>query len=326
MISAIKDWLWTKSFHLLAKVDEPFYGPLNRFANFLTRIRHPERVRHLGDLHPDKTFYVIRDLPAFIGLGGWYDRVLGYLERAGRKGWVPVLDPPPSAQEDSGNWYTFFNAPSSYPIAEVLQSRNVVFATVQGMIYKRYNPKSVARRHRIGKRIGLSEASRRFIEERLPQTLDGIPSPAVGVMFRGTDYRAQGAYCPTGHAKVPAVGVFCDAVAEDLKRWGVPVGEGEHLFVVTEEQEALDSIRQRFPKCRFVEKERYANFKPGRWLAYLRLPNTTPKDNNFLYLLDIHALSRCDYLIGGINGCVLMALNLNGNRYRGVHILKTGVN
>jgi len=63
-----------------------------------------------------------------------------------------------------------------------------------------------------------------------------------------------------------------------------------------------------------------------KWLAYQRLPHTTPKENNFLYLLDIYALSKCQYLIGGVNGCVLMALNLNGNRYRDVDILNTGVN
>ena len=45
-----------------------------------------------------------------------------------------------------------------------------------------------------------------------------------------------------------------------------------------------------------------------------------------MYLLEIHALARCGYLIGGVNVGVLMALNLNGNRYKGVHVLDTGVN
>ena len=49
------------------------------------------------------------------------------------------------------------------------------------------------------------------------------------------------------------------------------------------------------------------------------------KENNFLYLLDIVSLSKCDYLIGGLVGAVLMALNLKGNNYKDVHILKTGV-
>ena len=43
-------------------------------------------------------------------------------------------------------------------------------------------------------------------------------------------------------------------------------------------------------------------------------------------MLEMYVLAKCDYLIGGVNGGVLMALNLNGNRYKGVHVLNTGVN
>lgn len=98
------------------------------------------------------------------------------------------------------------------------------------------------------------------------------------------------------------------------------------VFVVTEEQEALDGIKKRFPKCRYVEKERFSNFSEGKYLCYRRLPTLTPKMNNFMYMLEIYAMSRCDYLIGGVNGGVLMALNLNGNQYKGVHVMNTGVN
>lgn len=322
----IKSWFIGKAFHLLAKVDEPFYGPVNRLVNFLVRIRNPERVRHLGELHPDKTFYVIRDFSESVGLAGWYDRALGYLDRADRKGWIPVVEAQPPAQSDDGDWYVFFKGPSIYPLDEVLHSRNVVFATMQGMIYKRYNPKNVARRHLLARKIPVSDEVRKFLDERLEPLFEGMPRPIVAVRYRGTDYRAGEDYCPIGHAKVPREDLFCDAVEMDLGRWGVPVGAGEHVFVVTEEQESLDKIRKRFPKCRFVEKERYAGFKPGKYLVYCRLPTLTPKMNNFMYLLEIFAMARCDYLIGGINGGVLMALNLNGNRYRGVDIIKTGVN
>ena len=124
----------------------------------------------------------------------------------------------------------------------------------------------------------------------------------------------------------PDVDWFCDTVERDMRKWGVDVGDGSHIFVVTEEQEALDRIKQRFPKCRYVEKERFSNFKKGKYLCSLRLPTMTPKMNNFMYMLEIYALAKCDYLIGGVNGGVLMALNLNGNRYKGVHVFNTGVN
>lgn len=87
----------------------------------------------------------------------------------------------------------------------------------------------------------------------------------------------------------------------------------------------MDAIRAQFPAARFVEKERFANFRHGVGLSRQRLPHTSPFDNNRLYLLDLHILSRCDYLIGTVNAGLMTALNWNGNAYTGVHVLKTGV-
>lgn len=319
-------WLWTKSFHFLATVKEPWYSWINAFANLILRLKRPEHVAHLGSDHPGKTFYVIRDLLPSVGVAGWYDRVLGYMLRADRKGWIPVVDPPPPAQADDGDWYAFFKSPSPYLPADIEHAANVVVATPQGMIHKRYSRKNVARRHPFCARVPLSEEAQRFVDSRLDPLFRDAPQDMVAIRFRGTDYRSKGDCCPTGHVKVPDVDFFCDRVVADLQEWGILVGDGEHLFLVTEEQEAFEQIRKRFPKCRFVEKERYANFNFKSYLAYQRLPTLTPKENNFMYLLEICCLARCDYLIGGLNGGVLMALNLSGNRYKGVDVIETGVN
>jgi hypothetical protein len=119
---------------------------------------------------------------------------------------------------------------------------------------------------------------------------------------------------------------FCDEVLSSLKRWGVPENGGANLFVVTEEQEALEIIKKRFPKCNYAVKERFSNFDITKGNLFRQsLKTVDSKTNNLLYLTDIEALSDCDYLIGGMVGAVLMALNLNGGRYSGVNILKTGV-
>ena len=125
---------------------------------------------------------------------------------------------------------------------------------------------------------------------------------------------------------MPSVGDWCDAVEAEMARWGIDASRGGNMFVVTEEQEALDAIRARFPAARFVEKERFANFRHGVSLPLQRLPGTPPFENNRLYLLDLAVLSRCDYLIGAMNSGMMMALNMNGNAYKGVRILDTGVN
>ena len=316
-----KSWFNTKLFHFLGTVQEPWYTWFNALANAWILFRNPEKVTHPGPLHPDKTFYVIRNLLPSVGIAGWYDAVIGYMLRAKKKGWIPVVDPPPPAQVDDGDWYAFFKSVSPYSIDEALRSRNVVFAVTQGMIHKRYNIKNITVRHKIAKEIHLSDELRKFVDDRLGTLFDGCDAPIVAIRYRGTDYRFA-----IGHAKAPDVEWFCDTVESDMRKWGVNIVEGERIFVVTEEQEALDAIRRRFPKCRYVEKERFSDTKERKYLCYRRLPTLTPKMNNFLYMLEIHALARCDYLIGGVNGGVLMALNLNGNRYKGVHVLNTGVN
>lgn len=326
MRDRIRGWVLGRTLHYLAMVDEPWYTWVNALANFYILMRNPERVTHPGNLHPDKTFYVIRDLSPDVGVAGWYDRVLGYILHAERKGWIPIVDPSPPAQPDDGDWYAFFKAPTDIPLVEALQGRNVVISTVQGMIHKRFSRKNVARRHVICQRVPLSDDAQTYVDSHLQNLFAATPSPIVAIRFRGTDYRSHGDYCPIGHAKVPDVDVFCDRVIADMEEWGIPVGKGEHIFLVTEEQEAFESILRRFPRCRYVAKERYANFNFKSYLTRQRLPTLTPKENNMMYLLEIYAMARCDYLIGGVNGGVLMALNLNGNRYKGVDIVKTGVN
>ena len=109
--------------HFLGTVQEPWYTWINALANAWILFRNPEKVVHLGTLHPDKTFYVIRDIQWHVGLAGWYDGVLGYIARAVKKGWIPVVDAPPAVLKDGGCWTDFFKGPSDYTMDEVLRSK-----------------------------------------------------------------------------------------------------------------------------------------------------------------------------------------------------------
>ncbi len=175
--------------HFLGTVPEPFYSWLNSTANAWIRFRHPERIVHPGTLHPDKTFYVIRDLPYHVGLAGWYDRVLGYMIRARKKGWIPIVDhrPDPKAGDPKtgrGNWYSYFTGVSEYNPDDINGFANVVFAVMQGVIHKRYNRAEIARRSQMCGLAKLNDRASSFVESRykemFPQGSDGY----VGVYFR----------------------------------------------------------------------------------------------------------------------------------------------
>ena len=328
----LKAWCNNKLFHCLGMVQEPWYTLINKLANAWILLRNPEKVTHPGTLYSDKTFYVIRDLPSGVGLAGWYDRVVGYMLRAKKKGWIPIVVPPKNSmlgdeREGRGNWYSYFSVISPYNQLDVGKFANTVEAVVHGVIHKRYNRSVIRARHDISKNICLNLEANKFVESHLCEIFGQIIGrPLVGVYFRGTDYRNVGKWKPIGHAAVPRYEVFCEKVENALRRWGVPIDEGRNLFVVTEEQEALDYLVSRYPLMSYVKKPRFVNFNFGTALPYQTPGNLSFRENNLLYLVDIYALARCDYLIGGVNGGVLMALNLNGNRYRGVQIMNTGVN
>ena len=223
-VNKIKKWFEDRFWHFLGTVQEPFYSWLNAMANAVVLFRNPERKICCGTLNPDKTFYVIGNFSKGVGIAGWHDKVLGCLLWAKNKGYIPVVAPSP-AREGDGDWFAFFKQVSPYALEEVLKSKNVVHAIERGMIHKRYNKRNIRRRHEMSKSVSLSDEAKRFIDERMSGLFDGMPSPVVAVRYRGTDYRTA-----IGHAKVPDVQDFCDEVEKDLRKWGVPAGDGERIL------------------------------------------------------------------------------------------------
>lgn len=321
---------------LLARIGEPAYSWLKAVFNRLAFLRNPEKISHPcvnGGLHPEKTIYVIDDLSPFVGLATWYDNVLGGMERAVRMGWIPVVVCGDSSGNESGNsddrgdWYTYFRAVSEVAPEDLPRCRNVVRPTSHIRVHKRYNPQEIAMRHRLAEKAAFNESTLKFIKPRFDVLFGTVaPEDCVGIYFRGTDYRKKNSYCPAGHPAVLEYEEFFDRIIRVLKRWNVPGDQGDRLFFVSDEQEAVESFVNRFPKGRYVVKPRFSAkcFLPN---TPIRVPEgTTFRENNLMYLLDLYALSRCGWLIGPMNGGLMMALNMNGNRYKGVHVLNTGVN
>ena len=303
----LRSWFNAKLFHFLGTIQEPWYTWINDLANAWILFRNPEKVTHPGTLHPDKTFYVIRDLPHYVGLAGWHNRVLGYMLRAERKGCIPVVEhlPDPKTgdpESGRGNWYSYFTAVSRYDPKDTHTFSNVVHVVNMVAIHKRYNRNKIALRHEISQHARLNEQSSSVIYPRYRILFPDGAARYVGIYFRGTDYRVKGAWKPVGHAAVPEYGAFAEEAETAMRKCGLDIGYGERL------------------------KPRFSQFKFGVNLPSQIPPDSTQRKNNLLYLLDIYTLSCCDYLIGGVNGGVLMALNLNGNRYKGVHVFNTGVN
>lgn len=319
-------------YFLLGKVKEPFYSFLMYIFNRLKLFKEPERIKKYGDLNPDVTFYVISNLPG--GLASQYDAALGYIDRAIKKGYIPVIDLQNSINDclkdaerkESNPWDYFFEQPiigqlqRKYTLEEVYNSRRVIHCSSLHTIYKRVNKKNIHRRFLLSQYIKITEPQHSSIRKMYEELFEDISSDVVGVYYRGTDYKTVGDWRPVGHAKVPQIEMFCDALEKDMRKWN-----SDAVFFMTEEQEALEYFLKRFPKAKYIIKERFSNFSYGRTIAEQVPKSTSRFQNNLLYLADIYILSKCQYLVGTVNSGLLMAMNWNNNEYKDYDILSYGI-
>lgn len=318
--------------HFLSTIQEPWYSLIVKMVNVFRILRVPEIKRSYGNENPDKTFYIIRNLPG----GGWagqYDSVLGFLERAYKKGYYPVIDfnieQPDNLHDDeqiiNNSWEYYFFQPLSkdgkrYSLDEVYQSKNVIISTPQSTIYTRYNKKELKKRFEISKKIPFNDFTLSYFLEQKEKFL-GEKKDVVGAYYRGTDYKVTENWTPAGHPIVPNVEVWADNLERKMKEWGV-----NNLYIVTEEQEALEYIIKRFPNAHYVEKKRFSNFKYGESISKQNIEGVSRYKNNLLYLLDIYILSECSHLVGTWNGGIRTAINWNGDKYKDVFIMDFGTN
>ena len=330
----MREFLQRLLLRILARIREPWYSWCKCISNLILLLRNPEVEEHPGGpkgILPERTIYLIDDFPYNVGLATWYDNVLGRMERAERRGWIPVVAKATLSDAtrdivERGDWYDYFTPVSEVSPSDISRCANVVRAKPLQMVHKRFNRSEISIRHRLSKKAAFSDDTMNFILPRFEELFRGGAEECVGIYYRGTDYRRQGGYCPTGHAVALEYDAFMRRIERVLQGWNIPIGKGEKMFFVTEEQDALNAFIAQYPAARFFTKPRFAR-ADVKTKTPMHVPvGTTFRENNLMYLLDLYALSRCGYLVGPINGGLLMALNLNGNRYKGVHVLNTGVN
>ncbi len=315
-----------------ARIQEPFYSWLMAAYNCILDItEHPE-TEHPGGEHTDQTFYVIRLDNQGIGLASFYDEVLGAMKYAERRNYVPVVtisDPECSLvdpQRGGDAWEYYYAGIETngrlYSAKDAANAANVVFHD-QRMItlYKRYSPKEIARRSVFCGRIRYNEETRAYLAEKEKDILRN--TSLIGVYYRGTDYKTRGEYVPVGHPKVMEIPNFWDMLIQYAKSVSC-----SNVFFVTEEQEALDYVLEHKSGLNilYIPKVRFSDFSFDASISSKTLPGVSRYENNLLYLLDLDMLSKCQYLFGPFNSGIQMALNLNGGRYKDVHIVDIGRN
>jgi hypothetical protein len=178
----------------MAKVNEPLYSILVCICNKIRLILKPEKIKKYGDANKNMTFYVITNLPG--GLASQYDAALGYIDRARKKGYVPIVDLCHSNNDclkdneilEKNPWEYYFEQPllsdKKYTIDEVYNSSRVIICNDQlHMVYKRVNKRNIEKRFKLSQSIKLVESQHDFISQMFSDMFkDGLGGVCWGLL------------------------------------------------------------------------------------------------------------------------------------------------
>lgn len=304
-----------------------------------------EQKRSFGELNPDKTFYVIRFDKTRFGLLTIWKFVLGHIEYARKKGYIPIIDlknyysrmiqDVDSAGKENA-WEYYFEQPNKkYTLEEVYQSKNVILAV---------------------KNIRLSEGVRlvtlpmeeekfRFwsdvsacipVKEEVEQAAQEIGKKIFpkGEKILGASIRYEYSYLQevkrktvNGHPIQPEVEEFVQDIKMYMSEWGC-----KYCFLAIDDDSVLKMLQEKLGnKCIYLERWRRSYWKEKRlgvdnepnYLYGGFLRNTVTK-RGVDYLTELLLLAQCDCLLAGKSSGNIFAYLKNGRHYEHVSIYEKG--
>jgi len=286
-----------------------------------------------GELHPDKTFFLIRINNHGLGLLGVYNCVLGYLRIAEKFNYIPIVDLKNYAngylyKDEIGkknSWEYYFEQPSKYCLDEVYQSKHVVLASgvnpreASPIILRHYYllyPKNRSELYYriIRDQLKLKMDIKHQIDNEFNQIIKG--KRVLGIVKRGSDM----INCK-GHAIQPDIKDLIAKASYSMTKWNC-----DFLFLASEETIAVDEFKKIFGDKlltnqsarinEYIEKKAYTDISFNR------------ENDKYLkgleYLTTVVLLSRCTCLIGSLVGATAGALGMNGGRYENTYIYDLG--
>ena len=268
------------------------------------------KVYHLGNLNPDKTFYVIRRFD-YTGLLSYFITHIGCVYSGLKMKAIPVIDMKNYKNTIAGEqgwckdnpWDWFFNQPSSYNLDEVYKSKNVIFSPLNG-IPKLYphsgmdfftNKAFINFFHELfEKRIGFSESITRKINELYDECFyDKKDKKVVGVMLRGTDYNAKTAF---EHPVQPTIEEAIEKTKFVMKEY-----KCDYVYLTTEDKDIFDAFLNEFGNSLLYNKNiHFYEYKDGKKIMF----NKFDRENDAYlkgeeYICQLALLTKCNCFIAG---------------------------
>ncbi len=315
----------------LVSLDEPFYGWVICLYNFLKGISSPEKKQSFGDENPDKIFYVIRLNWKGVGWATFFETVIGFAILAEKKGWIPIVDFSSDEiaiydKKIKGNpWEYFFKQYEDFNLATVYKSKNVVICNEHKIVqYKRINKKNVLARNQLIKKFKKNEEFELYCENKIKDIWGNYNGENVlGVYYRGSDYNTIGSTIP-GMPLMKNYELFQNELREYIYNKKISC-----VFLISEEKEVIEFLieNNKNINIQFIEHPRYSRKDNFDISISDRTPNNISRyENDRYYLCDLFLLSKCNYLFAPLTTGTTMAINLNGWKYKDIHIVNNGRN
>lgn len=271
-----------------------------------------EHRKSFGNLHSDKTFYVIRRCDSHAGINSQFNTDMGHVRYAINRGWIPIIDMQnypneylESQEKGCKNaWNFYFKQPFSeqYSLEDVYQSRNVVLSSGMPLtvcpndsmeFFTRPDLIRMWNRY-FEKYVGFSSELSKEINNKFVQYLSGKKNGRIlGVSLRGTDYLNK----PYQHPVQPSI----DQALEKTKRV-MQEQRCEWVYLAAEDMQILDSYQREFgDKLIYIkEVQMYDKLLPGENITSHSFDR---KNDKYLrgmeYLTQKALLTKCNCLIGG---------------------------
>ena len=293
-----------------------------------------EHIKHFGKDFPEKIFYVIRRRPPGAGLLSNFHWVLNNTLYAVSKGYVPVVNMQdyktfynvsyPIEIEGGGAlnaWEYYFEQPAGYSLKDIKNAKNVILGDWDNYRADEFpNPwENIHKYNELVSKYCRFNSKTILASEKKKQIVFQDKRNILGVLHRGTDYKTS---------KGSNLTASLEQIIEKV-RLVFQEEKFDYIFLMTEEQEAVDEFRKVFAQLLMVsDSERITNYnaKDGLLPDIIQKTSSSPYERNLEYLTDTILLSQCDGIIASkVNG-TLLALGLNNNKYRYSYIFDLGVN
>jgi hypothetical protein len=296
-----------------------------RGEEFIYKFRAREKKIRYGNENPDKKFYIIGFDCGWNGLAWIILHVIGHIEYAESKKYIPVVDLKNFKNQylsdadihKENAWEYWFEQPAKYNLQSVAKSKNIIKSRkVRNIVipsnkdnigYLGYDYKDEKRMQKLRNLYRKYIKINGEIKSRILQLQRDIvgDKKVLGVMCRGTDFSALK---PLYHPIQPNPQDVIEESEIIMKKYNC-----SHIFLSTEDKEIYNLFSKKFGNSLLsVSQERFSKSDIAFQKSLSNLSTAEErKKTAFSYLTSMYILSECQCFIGGITGGSIIVKIMN---------------